>query len=124
MIQMDNALNILHSIPVAEPVTQARVLEGGSTRPDEGNEALVSIPGVDHIVQIVARGVNLEAVKLAVPERLQFFELLLYNRQIFVVTQNLRRTLLIILSQQEGDFFLFSRLQLHIDLQAPQALVL
>ncbi|MNW09119.1 hypothetical protein D3C71_2060440 [compost metagenome] len=76
---MNDALNILHGIPISESIAQAAVLEGGGTGPDEGDEALVCVPGVDHVVEIFAWRLDLKTVKLAVPECLQLFELLVYN---------------------------------------------
>ena len=64
---MNDTLDILNGVAVAEAVSQAAVLEGSRSGPDEGDEAVVCVPGVDHVVEVLVGGVYLEVVQLAVP---------------------------------------------------------
>ena len=72
---MDNALDILNGVAVAEAVSQTAVLEGSRSGPDECDEAVVCVPGVDHVVEVCVGGVYLEVVQLAVPEVLELLKL-------------------------------------------------
>ena len=70
-LQMDDALNILHGIPVAVAVAQAAVDEGRGPGPHKGDEAVVGVPGVEHGVEGRVRGLDLQMAEPAVPLCLQ-----------------------------------------------------
>ena len=66
-IQMNDTLNVLYSIAVAVAVPQTAVYKRCGTGPDKGDEALISVPDVDHVVERIRRCADLEMVQLAVP---------------------------------------------------------
>lgn len=72
---MNDTLDILNGVAVAEAVSQTAVLEGSRSGPDEGDEAVVCVPGVDHVVEVLVGGVYLEVVQLAVPVVLELCKL-------------------------------------------------
>ena len=75
-LQMDHALDILHRIPVAVAVAQAAVDKGGRPRPDEGHEAVVGVPYIDHGVEFRAGGPDLEMGEALRPIRANGIDLI------------------------------------------------
>ena len=49
--EVDDALDILHGIPVAVTVSQPAVDEGGGPGPDKCHKAVVGVPGIEHGVK-------------------------------------------------------------------------
>ena len=74
-VEVDDALDVLHGVAVAVAVAQAAVHERCRTRPDEGDEALVRVPDVHHVVELVRGRLDLEVAELAVPEGLEVGDL-------------------------------------------------
>ena len=66
-IEVDDALDILHGVAVAQAVALAAVDQGRRAAPHEGGEALEGVPGVDHGVEVGVGGVDHQAGQLAVP---------------------------------------------------------
>ncbi len=66
-VQMNDSLDILDCVTVAVSVSQSAVDERGGPGPDEGYEAVVGIPGVDHRVEGRTRGLYLEVIQSFVP---------------------------------------------------------
>ena len=60
--QMDDALDVLHGVPVAVAVAQAAVDQRSRPAPHKGDEAVVGVPGVDHRIEGVVGGVDLQMV--------------------------------------------------------------
>ena len=61
-IGVDDALDVLHGVAVAVAVSLSAVDEAGGTGPGEGDEALVRVPDIDHVVEFFRRGLHREAV--------------------------------------------------------------
>ena len=74
-IQVDDALDVLHGIAVAQAVALAAVHQGRRAAPHEGDEALEGVPGVDHGVEAGIGGVDSQSGELAVPVFLQLGQL-------------------------------------------------
>ena len=109
--KMDDPLDILHCVTVAVSVAQTAVDERGSPGPDEGYEAVIGIPGIDHSVKGGTGSLYLEMIQSAVPVCFQRFNLLedLFL-WIFVGSQNFCTLFRGIHSQDKEDGFGFSRL--------------
>ena len=87
--KVNDTLDILNGVAVAEAVSQAAVLEGSRSGPDEGDEAVVCVPGVNHVVEVLVGGVYLEVVQLAVPVVLELCKLCLYRAGLLVSADDL-----------------------------------
>ena len=112
--QMDDALDVLHRVPVAVAVPQAAVDEGGGTGPGEGNEAVIGVPGVDHGIEFRAGCLDLEAGEFSMPERFQGVQLRRADRRrVLVCVQQAGAFLCGLLSQQKGKRHGFFRFQRH-----------
>ena len=57
--KVNNALNVLYGVTVAESVAEPAVLERGCSGPDKGDKAVVGVPHVYHIVEIIVGSVYL-----------------------------------------------------------------
>ena len=74
---------------VAEAGSLTAVLEGSRSGPDDGDEAVVCVPGVDHVVEVCVGGEYLEVVQLAVPELLECCELCFNGAALLVLCDDL-----------------------------------
>ena len=79
--EMQDTLNILHRVAVAVAVPQAAVDKRSRARPDEGNKALVSVPRIDHAVEIFIRRIDPQVVEFPAPICFQFVPVLLHAPQ-------------------------------------------
>ena len=102
--KVDNALDILYGVAVAEAVAESAVLEGRGSRPCEGDEAVVGVPNVDDIVEVLVRGMHLQIIELAVPVFFQDFKLLIADAGLFVAGDYLLRFLLRLLTEKVNEF--------------------
>ena len=116
-IQVNDALDILYRIPIAVAVAQTAVYKGCCTGPDKGNETLISVPYVDHVVEGLRRCVYLEVVQLAVPVSLQCLDFFVYLAGSLIGCQDLVCLGVVLLTQYEDQFLGLARLERDIALE-------
>ena len=114
---MNDALDILDGIPIAVAVAQTAVYEGRCTGPDEGDEALVSVPYVDHIVEFRAGGVHLEVGQLLVPEILQLCDFCIHLARRLVGIQDGSSLCAVALTENVDQLRSFAGCQLQVALE-------
>ena len=103
-VKVDDALNVLHRVAVAQTVALTAVDEGRRAAPDKRREALEGVPSVDHAVEIRVGRVDRQAGELAVPvinQRFQFAVHLI--RDVGIAVQQRTRRLFALLRQQERN---------------------
>ena len=83
--KVNNALNVLNSVAVAEAVSQTAVLERSRSRPGKRDEAVISVPCVYHIVEVLVGSVDLKVVQLAVPVVLKLGKLRINGSGILIL---------------------------------------
>ena len=115
--KVDNTLDILDRITVAESVSQTAVLEGSGSRPDKGYEAVVCVPCVHHVVEVCVGGVYLEVVQLAVPVFLKLRKLLFNHARFIVFRYYLLGNIFGLLTEKVGELLCFPGLKNDIALQ-------
>ena len=110
--QMDDALNVLHRIPIAVAVAQAAVHKGSGSGPQEGHEAVVGIPGVHHGVEFRTGGLYLEPGQLFLPVIVKYPQLLTAGLGgVFVGLQQGFRLAIRLFAYDKGKGFCFTRSQ-------------
>ena len=114
---MDDTLNILNGIPIAISIPQTAVNKGSGTRPDKGDETLVGIPYIDHVIEGIGRSLYLEVFQLAVPELLEFLYFCIDLSSWFIRSEQLCGFLIVLLSHEEDEFLGFTRLKRQFCLQ-------
>ena len=102
--KVDYTLDILYRVAVAEAVAQTAILERSRSRPCEGDKAVVSVPYIDDIVEVLVGGVYLEIVELAVPVFFQYFKLLVAYTGLLISCDYLLRFRLGLLTEQIYEF--------------------
>ena len=110
-IQMDHALDILNGVTIAITITKSAVDEGSRAGPDECHEALISVPCIDHRVEVLIRCLNLEVLQFGIPVLLELAKFLFCLRRICITLQQLLRLFVVILAEQEYDLLRLAGLQ-------------
>ena len=108
-LKVNDALNVLNSVAVSVSVPQAAVNVRGSARPSESHETVVSVPGVDHRVEVLVGSLDLEMLKTAVPlfdERLVLLGA--SRRQVSVARKNFFDRVVLLHRKDKGDFLCLS----------------
>jgi len=73
--QRDRAEHVLHGVAEAEAVALAVVHQGGGAGPGVGDERVVGVPHVDHVVELLVGRLDLEVGERGVPGGLEFLQL-------------------------------------------------
>lgn len=117
-IQMDDALDVLHGVAIAQTIALAAVDQGRGTAPHEGDEALEGVPGVDHGVEVAIGGVHLQGAQLAVPVGDQLLQLGIHlGLHVSIGIQQRTGSGGTLHAQHEGDGLGLARLQLQHGVQ-------
>ena len=115
---MNDTLNVLYSIAVAVAVPQTAVYKRCGTGPDKGDEALISVPDVDHVVERIRRCADLEMVQLAVPVFLQSLYFVVNLAGSFIGSEDFVCLCIVFLTQYEDQFLGFARLEGDVTLES------
>ena len=108
-IQVNDALDILYRIPIAVAVAQTAVYERCCTGPDKGNETLISVPYVYHVIELVRRSFDLEVIELTMPVSDKLLDLSVYLARLVICSEYLVCYLWILLTNDIDYLLCFAR---------------
>ena len=115
---MDDTLDILNGISVAVAVSESAVDKRSSSRPDESDEALISVPYIYHVVELIVRCADLEVIELAVPVVNKLLELCVDLACLLILSHDSLSCLGILLSYDVDDLCCLSGSKLCIRLES------
>ena len=116
--KVNDTLDILNGISVAVAVSQTAVLEGSSSGPDEGDEAVICVPYIYHVVEVSIGSIYTEVSKLGVPELLELSDLSLNNAVLLVLGDDLSSNCLRSLTENVDDLLGLAGLENDIALES------
>ena len=116
-VEVNNPLNILYGIPITIAVPQTAINERGCSRPDKGDETLISVPNVNHIIKGFGWRFYREMIQLFMPELLKGCNFFIHFSSGFIGMQDFICFCTGLATQYENQFLGFARLQSQFCLQ-------